>query len=394
MDFGFTEEEMELIRNVRQFIQEESSPELVKESLEAEYIPGHELANQFFRKFGAKGWLTPSWPRKYGGLESSEMVTYIIRNELAMAGLPYHHAGANMVGPFLLRYGSDELKDEFLIRIAKGEIEFCIGLSEPCAGSDIASLETMAECKKDDIRAEDMGDDYLINGQKVFNTHAHIAKYHWVAVRTDPDAPKHKGISTFIVDLDSPGITIRPLITMAGTRTNEVFYDNVKVPRNRLVGELNRGFSDIMTVLNFERMFPFGYYKHLLEKLVDYAKDTIIDGKLIAKDPIVRQKLAQLAIEAEVVELLYYQLASMLESGAVPSYESSMEKVFLCEFSQRLTRTAMEIMGPRAQVRTGDPWAVMDGVVEHFYRFCVVETIVSGTSEIQRNIIAQRGLGL
>ena len=394
MDFGFTDEEKKLIDEVRRFIEKESSPELVQESLESEYIPGHELANRFFRKFGAKGWLTPSWPRKYGGLESSEMMTYIIRNELARAGLPYYHAGANMVGPFLLRYGSEELKEEFLVRIAKGEIEFCIGLSEPGAGSDIVSLETLAEYKKDDIRAEDKGAYYLINGQKVFNTHAHIAKYHWVAVRTDPEAPKHKGISTFIVDLDSPGITIRPLITMAGTRTNEVFYDNVKVPKNRLVGELNRGFYDIMTILDFERMFPFGYYRQLLGKVVDYAKDAIIDGKPIASDPVVRQKLAQLEIEAEVVELLYFQLASMLDTGMVPNYQTSMEKVFLCEFSQRLTRTAMEIMGPKGQVRAGDPWAAMDGVVEHFYRFCVVETIVSGTSEIQRNIIARRGLGL
>ena len=208
MDFSFTEKEKQLVEDVRRFIAKESSPELLKESLEAEYIPGGPLSNRFFRKFGAKGWLAPSWPKKYGGLEYSEMMTYIIRNELSYAGLPYHHAGAHMAGPFLMRCGSDELKDVFLPRLAQGEIEFCVGLSEPGAGSDLVSLE---------MRAEDRGDHFLVNGQKIFNTHAHVAQYHWVAVRTDPDAPKHKGISTLIVDLDSPGITIRPLISMAGT---------------------------------------------------------------------------------------------------------------------------------------------------------------------------------
>jgi len=399
MDFGFSQNEKDLIREVRQFIKEESSPELIKESLEAEYIPGGKESNRFFKKFGAKGWLTPSWPKKYGGLESSEMTTYIIRNELAYAGLPYHHAGAHMAGPFLLRCGSDELKNEFLPRLANGTIEFCVGLSEPGAGSDLVSLEMSAEDQSGDseareMKAEDCGDHFLVNGQKIFNTHAHIAQYHWVAVRTDPDAPKHHGISTFVVDMDSPGIEVRPLITMAGTRTNEVFYDNVKVPKNRLVGELNRGFYDIMKVLDFERMFPFGVYKKLLEDVVAYTKEAMLDGKPLAKDPVVRQKLAQLQIDMEVVDLLYYQLASMLDAGEVPNYQTSMEKVFLCEFTQRLTQTAMEIMGMRGQVRSGSKWAALEGIVEHFYRFTVVETIISGTSEIQRNIIALRGLGM
>jgi alkylation response protein AidB-like acyl-CoA dehydrogenase len=385
MDFGLSKEEIEIRAEVREFIEREATPALREESQELEHIYGGPEGRKFYKKFGAKGWITPSWPREYGGIGSSETITYIIRDELAYAGIPFQFAGAHFVGPSILRNGSEEQKKKYLLPLAQGEIEFALGYSEPSAGSDLMSLE---------IRAEDKGDHFLVNGQKTFNTHAHVADYHWLACRTNVDAPRHKGISILIVDLKTEGITIRPMITLAGSRTNEVYYNNVKVPKENLVGEINAGLKYIMVALDFERMFPFGHYKRFFENLVQYAKTTEVDGSPLSKDPIVRQKLAQLEIDVNVLELLYYQLAHILDSGKVPSYQASMEKIFFSEFAQRLSHVALEIMGPQGLVKMGDPRAPMNGMADYLYRWTIIENIYGGTSEIQRNIIAQRGLGL
>ncbi len=385
MDFDFSQKEQELIREVRRFIAKEAKPELLKESLELEYMYGGPEGRMFIKKFAANGWLTPAWPKQYGGLGASEMTTYIIRNEMAYAGVPIHFPGAHMGGPTILRFGSDQLKNEFLCRIARGEIEFCLGYTEPGAGSDLMALK---------MHAEDKGDYFLVNGQKTFSSHAHIADYHWLAVRTDLEAPRHKGVSIMVVDLDSPGITIRPIMTMAGTRTNEVYYDNVKVPKYRMVGEKNCGFKYIMAALDFERMFAFGHYKKYFEELLAHVKSTIVDGKPMSKDPILRQKLAQIEIEFDVLKLLYYQLAYLLENGKIPSYQSSMEKTFFSELAQSVASSAMEILGLQGQIKATDARSVLNGRADFFYRWCIIETIFAGSSEIQRNIIAQRGLGL
>lgn len=196
------------------------------------------------------------------------------------------------------------------------------------------------------------------------------------------------------VDLKTSGITIRPLITMADWRTNEVFYDDVRVPKENLVGEKNRGFYYIMAALDFERMIALGFYQRLFDQLVRYVKETKRDGKPLSHDPLVRQKLAELAIEFEVNRLLYYQLPYMLDRGEVPNYQSSMQKIFATELEQRLTEVGMEITGLYGQLREGSKWARLNGKIEHFCRWSVVETIYAGTSEILRNIIATRGLGL
>src|SRR4030042_3811109 len=227
MDFGFTEQENEFIKNVRAFIRQESTPELLEETREIGGIYGGIEGRRFIKKFAARGWRTPNWPKVYGGLDSSAMAAFMIRDELAYSELPHVFVGAQMAGPIILRHGREKIKKEFLLPIAKGEVEFALGYTEPNAGSDLASL---------DIRAEDKGDFFLFNGQKTFNTHSHVADYHWLAARTDIDVPnKHQGISIFIVDFKSQGITISPLITMAGTRTNEVFYDDVVVHKTNLV---------------------------------------------------------------------------------------------------------------------------------------------------------------
>ncbi|MBI5606050.1 MAG: acyl-CoA dehydrogenase family protein [Deltaproteobacteria bacterium] len=385
MDFDFTKEEKELIAEVRAFIDKEATPELLAETRQLGLIYGGPEGRKFIKKFASHGWLTPNWPKEYGGLGTSEMVTYLIREEMAYSGLPCIFVGAHMAGPAILRIGSPEMKKEFLTPLAKGEIEFALGYTEPQAGSDLVAMK---------VRADDQGDHFLVNGQKTFNTHCHVADYHWLAARTDPEAPKHKGISMMIVDLKSPGITIRPLITMAGWRTNEVYYDNVKVPKKNLVGEINKGFYYMMSALDFERMAPPGVYRNLFDEIVHYAKSTQAGGKPLSQNPLIRQKLAQMAIELDVARLLYYQLAYILDKGSIPNYQSSMEKLFVTELSQHITETGMEVLGLYGLLKEGSEWTPLAGKVEHFHRWSVVETIYAGTSEIQRSIIAQRGLGL
>ena len=385
MDFGFKKEEEDLIREVRAFIKKEATPEMLAETRQLGQIYGGPEGRKFIQKFAAKGWLTPNWPKEFGGMGASEMVTYIIRDEMAYARVPSVFVAAHMAGPTILRVGNEELKKEYLPRIARGEVEFALGYTEPQAGSDLVALK---------IRAEDKGDFFLINGQKTFNTHCHVADYHWLAARTDFEVPKHKGVSMIIVDLKSPGITIRPLITMAGWRTNEVYYDDVVVPKKSLVGEKNKGFYYLMAALDFERMVPPGLYRRLFDEIVQYAKETVVDGKRLSQKPLIRQKLSQLAVELEVTRLLYYQLAHMLDKGTIPNYQSSMEKMFATEVAQRVANTGMEVMGLCGQLKEGSRWAPLAGRVEHFYRWSVVETVYAGTSEIQRNIIALRGLGL
>jgi alkylation response protein AidB-like acyl-CoA dehydrogenase len=221
-----------------------------------------------------------------------------------------------------------------------------------------------------------------------------MAEYHWLAVRTDLDVPKHKGITLLIVDMKTPGITINPMWTMTERRTNQVYYNDVVVPKENLVGEKNKGANYLMTALDFERMFPFGEYRRLFEETVTYAKKKMINGRPLSKDPVVRQKLAEIAIELEVARLLYYQLAFILDKGNVPNYQASMEKLFVSELTQRITKTAMEVLGPFGQLKVGAKWAPLGGKLGFFYRQSILETIYGGTSEIQRNIIAMRGLGL
>lgn len=385
MDFALSKDERDIVAEVREYVASEATDALREELIRNETVYGGPLSRAFIQPFAARGWLVPNWPRQYGGLESSEMVSYLIRDELAQADIVIAFAGAHMGGPMILRDGSEAMKQAFLPRLASGEIEFCLGYSEPGAGSDLMGLKMLAE---------DKGDHFLVNGQKIFNTHAHVADYHWLAVRTDQTVPKHQGISILVVDLDSPGITIRPLHTMAGSRTNEVFYDDVRVPKDRLLGQMNMGMRYIMGALDYERMFLYGQYENFFNELLAFVKTTTIDGQPASQNALIRQHMAQMRMELEVCRMLYYQLACMLDKGTIPSYQSSMEKMFVTEYAQRLADTAMEILGQYGQLTEDSKEVRLRGKAEQLYRKAVVETIYGGTSEIQRNIIAQRGLGL
>jgi len=382
MDFGFSPQEDAFRQQVRQFLKVEVTPDVRKEGDSG--IGWGPYTWELVRKLGSRGWLTPTWPTKYGGLELPSIYRFIIHEELDYAEALPHEAltvGAGVAGPTIMIYGSEEQKNDYLPRIARGEIEFALGYTEPQAGSDLASLQ---------LRAEDKGDHYVFNGQKVFNTRCHFAQYHWIAVRTDPTVPKHRGISLFIVDLSSPGITLRPLWGVDGTRTNEVFYDNVVVPAKNLVGEKNRGFYYTVTALEFERVLSVGRLTRTFEELVEY-----IHGKPSLKsNPVVRQAVAQLAVEIEVARLFVYRLAWLQAKRTVANYEAAASKLFSSELSQKMAATGVEILGLPGLLQQESGMAPLDGKMEYLVRETLLNTIAGGTSEVMRNIIATRGLDL
>ena len=341
-------------------------------------------------KLGPKRWLAPSFPAEYGGLGLSRIYRFIIQHELdyrnALQVVPgLGLVGVDMAGPVILRHGSEELKREFLPKIARGEIEVALGYTEPEAGSDLSMIS---------IRAVEDGDDFVITGQKTFNTHCHFAQYHWLAARTGFDAPSHKGISLFIVDLKSPGITVNPLWEISDGRTNEVFYDQVRVPRKYLVGEKDMGWYYMSEALNLERMLTIGVVEKIFEQLVAYTKKTLENGAPLCKDPAIQQKLADLLIEIQIARNLIWNVVWMQDKEIIPTHETAILKVFVTDLQQKIARMGLDILGPYGQLRKKSKYAVLEGVLEHFLRATYVVTIGGGTSEIMRNIIARKGLGL
>ena len=382
MDFGFSKEEEAFRQEVRELLRKEVTPQIREEADSGIGWGPHTW--ELVRKLGAKGLLTPTWPKEYGGLGLPPLYRFIVHEELDYAEALPHEAltvGAGVAGPTIMLYGSEEQKKDYLPRIARGEIEFALGYTEPQAGSDLASLQ---------LRAEDRGDHFLFNGQKVFNTRCHFAQYHWIAARTDSQGPKHRGISLFIVDLSSPGITLRPLWGIDGTRTNEVFYDNVVVPKKNLVGEKNRGFYYTVTALEFERVLSVGRLTKTFEELVDYVKAR----PSLKGNSLVRQKLAQIATEIEVAKLFVYRLAWLQTNRTVANYEAAASKLFSSELSQRMAATGMEIMGLLGLLQKDSGKAPLNGKFEYLVRETLLNTIAGGTSEVMRNIIATRGLDL
>ncbi len=342
----------------------------------------------FALKLGAKGWLGLGWPKEYGGSDGSIIHDFILVQEFARHEVHIPNEVARfMSGPTILHHGSEEMKREFLPRIARGEIEFGLGYTEPPAGSDLLAMQMVA------VEKEDC---YLITGQKTFNTESHYADYHWLAAKTDLNAPKHESISLFVVDQRSPGITITPIWTLGGERTNEVFYDDVRVPKNRLVGEKNRGFYYMIEALNYERLMMSQTERlvPILNRIIEYTRQTRRNGKLMTEDPLVRNKLAQMAIEIEVSKCLEYRAFAMLFEGRSPDYESGISKLFISELYQRLAYTGMEILGFFGRLDEDSKWVPLRGEISRLCRMSVVYTIGGGTSEIIRNLTATRGLGL
>ncbi len=338
-------------------------------------------------KLGENGWIAPAWPKEYGGADMSVLEQFVLSQELTEAGAPTSRQMLNLVGPTIMLHGTDDQKAEHLPPMLRGEVAWCQGFSEPGSGSDLASLQT---------RAVRDGDDYVVNGQKIWTSGAHRADWMFMLARTDPDAPKHRGISYLLINMKDPGVSVRPLINMHdGHVFNEVFFEDVRVPVRNRIGEENRGWYVGTTTLDFERsnISRVVNIKKGLNKIYEYTKARSDGGEGITRPQ--RMELADRAIETGICELLSFQVVSIQASGGVPNMEASMNKMYGSELQQRVARTAMNITGMRGQFRQPIGLESEYGIQAAMnYMSTVPATIAAGTSEIQRNIIATRGLGL
>jgi alkylation response protein AidB-like acyl-CoA dehydrogenase len=396
MEFQFNERERAFRDEIDAFVREwlpPDWPERMKRwpggygALEIEGREEKDIAQRFKQKLVEKGWATISWPKVYGGREYSNMEQAIFDERMSYYQAPVISIATGIAGPTILRFGTEENKKDWVSKIANREIEMWLGYSEPDAGSDLASIRTTA------VRD---GDDYIINGQKTWSSLAHVSDYAWMIARTDPEGHRHKSVSLFVVDNNTPGITIRPLINIVGLHSfNEVFFDNVRVPARNLIGQENMGFYYLMTALDFERlMVGIGTFKRGLEQLVAYVRQTERDNVPLGRSHDVRKQLAEIAVRIDVAYLFFWRTASMLDKGHVPSVESSALKLVTTELSRKMADVGMEILGPDGLLTEGAQGAPMNGLVPRGYLDCISATIGAGTSEIQRNIIAMRGLGL
>jgi len=382
VDFSFTEEQHRFRQEVRNFLEEEIKSGYWEPACDA-WVQGFDP--EFTKRVAQKGWIGLTWPKEYGGQERSHIDRLILTEEMLRYGAPAacHWFGDRQVGGAILSFGSDELKKEFLPRIVKGETYFGLGMSEPGAGSDLASLQT---------RAVEDDDYFVINGQKTWASCASFANYFDVYARTDPEAPRHRGISEFIVDAKSPGLSRIPMTDITGTEAwNDVFFDNVRVHKSYLIGEKNRGFYQVLHQLDYERSGMerlMGNYP-LFKAIIQFAKDNKLSQK-----PVIRNKLAQLQIEFEVGRLLIYRVALVMEEGRAPNWESAMSKAYSTEVEKRLAGVAMEVLGPYGQLTSSSKLVPLRGMALHSYLGSKGYSLQAGTTEILKNILAVRGLGL
>ncbi len=374
MDFDFSPEQQAFLAEVEAFLDANDDPDVFDPTREnMAQIVDTPKRRALMKKIGEQGWLGITWPREYGGKEGEGVYEYLLNESLAGRGGP-------------------QIGKEFLPKILANEVEFAIGYSEPEAGSDAAAMK---------LKAVPTDGGWILNGQKTWTTSAHFAEWYWVGARTDPDAAKHFGITLFLVPLDHPGITVQGIMTMGDEITNDVFFDDVFVPDEYVVGELNHGFQYISQALDLERftMFTFSPIRQRLDLLLDHVRTASRDGKPLRDEPRVRSRVARLATTAEVARGLGLRVvdASMKAEhggGPPPTVESSEYKLFTTEFSKALADASMDLGGPGTQLRVGTEEAPMAGRAESTYRYTVLDTIGGGTSEVQKNIITRRGLGL
>ncbi|MBW2096386.1 MAG: acyl-CoA dehydrogenase family protein [Deltaproteobacteria bacterium] len=382
MDFSFTEEQHRFRRDVREFLEEESE----KGALEVRSNYFIETSSpEFSRKLASKGWLGLTWPKEYGGADRSYIDRTILMEELMryQAPLMYHFFGERQIGPSLMHFGTEEQKSEFLAKIINAEISFCLGMSEPGAGSDVAAVKTSAR---------EEGDYYIINGQKTWTTHAHNADYVWLLAVTDPEGPKYRNLSEFIVDIRAPGVEVRPLYNMIGVHSfNEVYFDDVKVHKKYLVGKKNKGFYQMLAQVDYERAGIERLMQNypLFENLKAHVRNSPLSS-----DSLVRDRLAQLEIEFQVGRLLVYHVAWVIDQGRIPNYEAAVSKTFCTLYEQRLGNMATEILGEFGHVMPGFEGTPFKGDAAESYLWSPSYTIQGGTVEILKTVIATRGLGL
>ncbi|MCG8695215.1 MAG: acyl-CoA dehydrogenase family protein [Minwuiales bacterium] len=396
MDLAFTPEETAFREEVRAFIAENLSPELAEKVRSGHHLEKEDLRS-WHRILADKGWIAPNWPVDHGGIDWSPAQKYIFDEECAKAGAPpLSPFGLTMVAPVIFTFGSDEQKAYHLPKIHAGEHFWCQGYSEPGSGSDLASLRT---------KAERDGDDYIVNGHKVWTTHAHFADWIFCLVRTDPDAKQQEGISFLLIDMKSPGITVRPIITIdEGHSINEVFLDNVRVPRSNLVGEENKGWTYAKFLLGHERtgIANVADSKVRIEKLKEIARAELTDGSPLIRDPAFSRKIADTEVDLTALEMTNLRTLADESEGKAPGPEASMLKIRGAELTQRIDELLVEAVGyyanpyelpehGRNEPTVGPDYA--DGVLAH-HLYMRATTIYGGSNEIQKNIIAKMVLGL
>ncbi|MFC6148809.1 MULTISPECIES: acyl-CoA dehydrogenase family protein [Mumia] len=363
-------------------------PELV-ESTRAENIADpmqpREHGRRFLRQLAADGWLGVSWPTEYGGQGRTEIEHWLFAEELYSRRLPNGLLTLNVIGPTLMLTGTEEQKADYLPRIINGELVFAIGYSEPDAGSDLASLRT---------RAVRDGDEYVVNGQKLWTTGGHVATHYWLAARTGKQEDRHRGVSLFIVPMDAPGITVTPIVTQGGERTTSVYLDDVRIPASQRIGEENEGWAAIVCALNFERMFFHNEPRWELEQLADWAREQgLLEGES-ADAYALQERMGEHAVDVEICRLFALRGASMLADGKVPVAEASANKIWWGELRQRICNTGLDLIGEEGAIAHGSPYAPAHGHLEHGLQSSPVWRFGGGTNEIQLDMIANQGLGM
>src|SRR2546421_5760963 len=390
MDFAYTADEQAFAAEVRRFLAEHPPERFAIDGMDAGYGSGSRSL-PCLRALADQGWLSMTWPKAHGGQERPMFFKLVLLEELARAGAPFGPlAGCWQTADAIIEYGSERLRREVLPAIARGEATFWQGYSEPGAGSDLLALKT--EAKRD-------GDDYVIRGHKTWSSHAGVATHGLVFARTSQEARRSRGFSMFVVPNGTPGMDIRPIKSLTGEIYHyEVFLDDVRVPEALRLGLEGEGFGALLNGLDSDRFWGRFYkapaLQRVLKRLVDHANTTMVDGVPLARDPLVRRRLAGLATDIAALRWLFYRAACMLRDGAAITYETAVAKVLADETGQKLARVGMDLLGPWAPLRAGSPEAKLDGEIAHAYLTSLGHTIAGGTAEILRTTVATRGLGL
>ena len=392
MNFNFTKEEELFVEEVKNFIKEEKK----KSNADDVFAPNREADAQtkidsparreFMKILSSKGYLGMSWPKEYGGKEKPGIYDYILNEELCRVGAPSPGKGVGSIGQTIIHHGSNKIKDEFLPQILAGEIDFALGYSEPGAGSDLASLKLKAE--------KDGG--WLINGQKIWTSSAHVADWYWLAARTDPEAPKHKGISVFLVKMDDPGIEVHPIETVGEHATNSVFLTDVFISDEYVIGDVNNGWKYICEALNYERFtfYTIAPLEQKFKELVELINKLSRDGTPLNKIPEIRKKIIYLYADVQKAKVLQRKVLSVAIQDEVPQTEAAVFKLFSTKLHQKLANEAMDILGREGLFRKECQDSHANGKWEWSYRSTLVDTIGAGTTEIQKNTIAKKSLNL
>jgi len=393
MNFDFTKNEKKFIDEVKDFI----SAEKKKPNAHDVFAPNREADAQtkidsparreFMKTLSSKGYLGMSWPKEYGGQEKPGIYDYILNEELCRVGAPSPGKGVGSIGQTIIHHGSEKIKKEFLPQILAGEIDFALGYSEPGAGSDLASLQLKAE-KKDG--------GWLINGQKIWTSSAHVADWYWLAARTDTEAPKHQGISVFLVKMDNPGIEVHPIETVGEHATNSVFLTDVFIPDDYVIGEINKGWVYICEALNYERFtfYTIAPLEQKFKELTELINTLSRDGVPLNEIPEIRKKIIYLYADVQKARVLQRKVLSVAIQDEVPQSEAAVFKLFSTKLHQKLANEAMDILGREGLFRKEYESSHANGKWEWSYRSTLVDTIGAGTTEIQKNTIAKKSLKL